>query len=82
MSDIDLLFQLEAQLVYTEAQARVRDRLSQVPLHRVRDPRHARAIRQLTVIGIAALPRDQLDRVNLQAIVINTSIAKRYLIAV
>ncbi|XP_014277274.2 angiotensin-converting enzyme-like [Halyomorpha halys] len=55
---------LEAQLAYTDAQARISDRLSKIPLERVRDTRHIRAIRFLTNIGIAALPRDQLDRYN------------------
>ncbi|KAF6203797.1 hypothetical protein GE061_002132 [Apolygus lucorum] len=55
---------LEGQLVYTEAQARVRDVVCKIPQERVRDVNLWRALRQLQVIGIAALPRDQLDRYN------------------
>lgn len=60
----NLLLQLEGQLIYTEAQARVRDTACKIPLERVRDPNLWRALRHLQVIGIAALPRDQLDRVS------------------
>ncbi|XP_073984500.1 angiotensin-converting enzyme-like isoform X2 [Rhodnius prolixus] len=55
---------LEAQLAYTEAQSHVRDMLWKIPLERIREPQIRRAIRFLSVIGIAALPRDQLDRYN------------------
>ena len=58
-----ILFQLEGQLIYTEAQARVRDVVCKIPQERVKDTNLWRALRQLQVIGIAALPRDQLDRV-------------------
>lgn len=59
-----LISQLEAQLAYTEAQSHVRDMLWKIPLERIREPQIRRAIRFLSVIGIAALPRDQLDRVS------------------
>ncbi|XP_014258853.1 angiotensin-converting enzyme-like isoform X1 [Cimex lectularius] len=55
---------LEGQLAYTEAQIKIRDVLCKIPKDRVRENHLWRAIRFLSVIGIAALPRDQLDRYN------------------
>lgn len=59
------MFQLRAQLAYAEFQARVRTLVSKIEKDRVGDPRLWRQLRHLSVIGPAALPPDQLDRVSL-----------------
>lgn len=56
--------QLEAQLQNSELQRAVRETLNQVDLNLVDNPDLARQIRLLSVIGPAALPPDQLDRVS------------------
>lgn len=55
--------QLEAQLRYTEFQSRVRHLVTQIEEEQVVEPMLWRQIRYLAVIGPAALPPDQLERV-------------------
>lgn len=58
------MLQLEAQLQNSELQRAIRETLNQVDLNLVENPDLARQIRLLSVIGPAALPPDQLDRVS------------------
>lgn len=60
------LFQLRAQLAYSEFQSRVRTLVDKIEKERVGEPQLWRQLRHLAVIGPAALPADQLDRVSIK----------------
>lgn len=63
----NFVFQLESQLAHADFQRKVHELVSQIDEDGVQDQKLRRQLKYLAVVGHAALPRDQLNRVSFLA---------------